>query len=657
MYGCPAHWDSNWQNIEFHVTAESYESGTLKFRMQGDYGGAGSQANMIKLYLTEVHGPMVGRFRFILGTPVDAGWDHSGQDTFYVDLYAEAAHYSNWKINAKTYGHPYQTSNPSSGGATTVFYSSPTVSNVSDFNISHNDTYIRGSKIWNALNDGSGSGLDADTLDGVQASQFLRSDTSDTMTAGTLSFHQSNVTAPTSSNATTGARLNLYPNGSGRDYTIGIESNNMWFNSDGGFKFYRDGALRFQSHQDGYFQINSHSNSWDGGMRMISQDGTDTFQIHPDNNGYMYVDKTWYFTAAPHIGSIGSPLWHPGNDGSGSGLDADTLDGQGGTYYNQSAYTSTGNAAGSYLGGHYSSGGNEKPNSSTFGSGKFKIAMLSSSNLGFGGAWNDVFWNSSYNGGDVKRSTALVSSKYDNTSLWIVKQNYDSTSWGTGYLFWNAGNDGSGSGLDADTLDGVQLDKFLQDNGSEGDFRNQTSGSIGSLYLGHTPTSNTGSSMIACVKQTNMGQPGSIRFFISPASTTNSTATTYLKHEFQADGDAHHDGDVIAYSTTTGSDRKLKKNIRDLEGSLDKTLKLRGVKFDWKDENKANDQLGFIAQEVEEVLPEVVKEVETLTKEDETHLTVNYPAVVPVLVEAIKEQQSIINRLEERLSDLENKLK
>ena len=49
--------------------------------------------------------------------------------------------------------------------------------------------------------------------------------------------------------------------------------------------------------------------------------------------------------------------------------------------------------------------------------------------------------------------------------------------------------------------------------------------------------------------------------------------------------------------------------------------------------------------------------METLTKEDETHLTVNYPAVVPLLVEAIKEQQSIINRLEERLSDLENKLK
>ena len=74
-------------------------------------------------------------------------------------------------------------------------------------------------------------------------------------------------------------------------------------------------------------QINSHDNSWDGGLRMVSSDGSDTFKIHPDNNGYMYVDKNWYFTGAVSIGSIGQYAWHSGNDGSGSGLDADLLDG------------------------------------------------------------------------------------------------------------------------------------------------------------------------------------------------------------------------------------------------------------------------------------------------------------------------------------------
>ena len=145
------------------------------------------------------------------------------------------------------------------------------------------------------------------------------------------------------------------------------------------------------------------------------------------------------------------------NYASSSG-NADTLDGNHGTYFDQRRYTDANN----YLGGHYTSGGNEKPNSSTFGAGKLKVAMLGSGNLGFGGPWNDVLWMSTYTGGDVKRSTALVSSKYDNTSLWIVKQNFDSATWGTGYLFWNSGNDGSGSGLDADLLDGVQGSSFLR---------------------------------------------------------------------------------------------------------------------------------------------------------------------------------------------------
>ena len=151
-------------------------------------------------------------------------------------------------------------------------------------------------------------------------------------------------------------------------------------------------------------------------------------------------------------------VWNAGNDGSGSGLDADLLDGQQGSYYDHRGYTVDNN----YLGGYYVSGGTEKPNDAIFGSGKFKVAMLrgGSNNLGFGGTWNDVFWLSSYNGGDVKKSVALVSSKYDNTSLWIAKQNYDSSSWGTGYLFWNSGNDGSGSGLDADLLDGNHASAF-----------------------------------------------------------------------------------------------------------------------------------------------------------------------------------------------------
>ena len=119
--------------------------------------------------------------------------------------------------------------------------------------------------------------------------------------------------------------------------------------------------------------------------------------------------------------------------------------------------------------------------------------------------------------------------------------------------------------------------------------------------------------------------------------------------KFTSNGILHCDNDVIAFSSTISSDRKLKENIQPIEGGLNKILKLKGVSFDWKDEKRDKNQLGFIAQEVEEVLPELVKEVETLGTEDEIHKVVNYDGVIPVLVEAIKMQQKQIDRLSKLL--------
>jgi flagellar biosynthesis chaperone FliJ len=76
--------------------------------------------------------------------------------------------------------------------------------------------------------------------------------------------------------------------------------------------------------------------------------------------------------------------------------------------------------------------------------------------------------------------------------------------------------------------------------------------------------------------------------------------------------------------------------------------------FDWIDESKSKDNLGFIAQEVEEVIPEIVEDITNIDGEE--HKVVNYQAVVPVLVEAIKEQQNLINKLEARLNELEKSM-
>ena len=111
---------------------------------------------------------------------------------------------------------------------------------------------------------------------------------------------------------------------------------------------------------------------------------------------------------------------------------------------------------------------------------------------------------------------------------------------------------------------------------------------------------------------------------------------------FEADGDFHADGDVIAQSTTISSDRRLKENIQVVPNALDKVEALNGVSFDWKKTGEKS--AGVIAQEVQEVLPEAVKEVTPIGGGD-SHLSVNYHALTSILIEAIKELKAEVEQL------------
>jgi hypothetical protein len=112
--------------------------------------------------------------------------------------------------------------------------------------------------------------------------------------------------------------------------------------------------------------------------------------------------------------------------------------------------------------------------------------------------------------------------------------------------------------------------------------------------------------------------------------------------------------DVIGSLTENGtpvdlvSDIKLKANITPLENCLDKVMQLQGVEYDRIDLNKH--QIGFIAQEVEAVIPDLVEENSQGTK------VLHYKNLTAVLVEAIKEQQEQINSLKETVQELSTKL-
>lgn len=117
-------------------------------------------------------------------------------------------------------------------------------------------------------------------------------------------------------------------------------------------------------------------------------------------------------------------------------------------------------------------------------------------------------------------------------------------------------------------------------------------------------------------------------------------------------GNFHADGDVIAASTSVGSDRKIKKDIRPIEDASSKLDSLVGVQYNLKKSGKAD--AGLIAQDVQSVLPEAVKEVAFLDGEEgETYLSLNYNAVIGLLVAGFQEEKAKVLELEKRILELE----
>jgi hypothetical protein len=100
---------------------------------------------------------------------------------------------------------------------------------------------------------------------------------------------------------------------------------------------------------------------------------------------------------------------------------------------------------------------------------------------------------------------------------------------------------------------------------------------------------------------------------------------------------------------TETSDISLKENILPLESSLDKLMKLNGVSFNKKTTPHVK-EIGFIAQEVEEIIPDLVTETSDGVK------TVAYSRVSAILVETIKEQQTQITELKEMVNILTKKI-
>lgn len=112
---------------------------------------------------------------------------------------------------------------------------------------------------------------------------------------------------------------------------------------------------------------------------------------------------------------------------------------------------------------------------------------------------------------------------------------------------------------------------------------------------------------------------------------------------------------LITTTALSCSDQRFKKDIQPLTNSLNKILQVQGVSYYWKQKEypdwKFNDrkQIGFIAQDIEKIFPEIVN-----TDESEgNYKSVDYSKLTPILVEAIKEQQKQIEELKLKQNKLE----
>ena len=199
-----------------------------------------------------------------------------------------------------------------------------------------------------------------------------------------------------------------------------------------------------------------------------------------------------------------------------------------------------------------------------------------------------------------------------------------------GSKIWHAGNDGSGSTLDADTVDGVHASSLLRSDTAD----TKTSGA---LIFNDNVNANFGSGSdieIFCngsnfYTDINNG----MNWYLRDGNSSNATRFTF-------------DIDTGDLTLATGaliesSDERLKTDIKRIDNALDKVSELAGYTFMKEGSNVR--QTGVIAQEVEKVLPEAVSEGE------DGYKGVAYANMVGLLIEAINELRAEVNDIKSKI--------
>ena len=188
-------------------------------------------------------------------------------------------------------------------------------------------------------------------------------------------------------------------------------------------------------------------------------------------------------------------------------------------------------------------------------------------------------------------------------------------------------------------------DVYLRTANTGGDgFFGLESSTGGNVVINSTPYSLVVSHNSA--RSFHLGTDNTVRLTVNSIGNvgigTTSPQSGYKLHVVDS---VYVGGNVSASAYTTRSDYDLKDEIQNISYGINEVMQMQPVKYTYK--SNGSTQLGFIAQDLGVITPEVVS--------FEDKMSVYYNALIPILTKAIQEQQALIKALEQRILTLENK--
>lgn len=321
---------------------------------------------------------------------------------------------------------------------------------------------VNGADVWTSSNDGSGSGLSADNLDGFNSSQFIRSDANQNVTANTEWQDNNEIRLGAS------ADMRMVHNGSDSYITNYTGSFFVQNAANGGELVFRgrDSSGTIQ-------EAIRVTTGTDEVAAVLSQNGNNKLRTRS------YGAEVFGRLEADQITVNGSNVWTAASDGSGSGLSADNIDGIDSTQFLRVDTFDSVNATSQWQDGHEVRFGNSGDmrlghDGSSTSYIRNNTGNLVLENYSPGG---DVVFRAENNGGTLREAIRIVTGPNVATRILFDGVNkLETRSYGAevfgrleadqltvnGSNVWTAANDGSGSGLSADNLDGINSSQFLR---------------------------------------------------------------------------------------------------------------------------------------------------------------------------------------------------